>query len=92
MKQQLIQSGFLALLILAVLSSAVSVIYIKHQSRKTFVELQDLQKHRDDMDVNWGRLQLEQGTWATHGRVEEIARNKLDMVTPNAKSVVIVKQ
>lgn len=78
-------------LIGAVLSSAFSVIHAKHMTRKNFVELQILQKQRDNMDDYWGRLQLEQGAWATHGRIEDIARNKLEMVMPNAKSIVIIK-
>ena len=76
---------------LAVLVTALAVIFAQHQSRKTFVELQELQKVRDEIDVEWGRLQLEQGAWTTHGRVEQIARNKLDMKIPNTDAVVIVK-
>jgi len=75
----------------AVLVTALAVIYAQHQSRKSFVELQELQKVRDEIDVQWGRLQLEQGAWTTHGRVEQIARNKLDMEIPNTDAVVIVK-
>jgi cell division protein FtsL len=75
----------------SVLSSAFSVIHAKHMTRKNFVELQILQKQRDDMDDYWGRLQLEQGAWATHGRIEDLARNKLEMVMPNSKSIVIIQ-
>jgi len=74
----------------AVLVTALAVIYAQHQSRKSFVELQELQKVRDEIDVQWGRLQLEQGAWTTHGRVEQIARNKLDMEIPRTDEVVIV--
>jgi len=81
--------GILGLSI-AVLTTALTVIYTQHQSRKSFVNLQELQKVRDDIDVEWGRLQLEQGAWTTHGRVEQIARIKLDMKIPNTDAVVIV--
>jgi len=79
-------------MILAVLVSAVGVIEAKHQSRKRFVALQALEKVRDQMNVEWGQLQLEQGTWATHSRVERIAREKLHMVNPKMDEVVIVEQ
>ncbi|MCF6337325.1 MAG: cell division protein FtsL [Gammaproteobacteria bacterium] len=82
----------LVVMILAVLVSAVGVIEAKHQSRKRFVALQALEKVRDQMNVEWGQLQLEQGTWATHSRVERIAREKLRMVNPEMDEVVIVKQ
>ena len=75
----------------AIMVTALMVIYAQHQSRKSFMELQELQKVRDEIDVQWGRLQLEQGAWTTHGRVEQIARNKLGMEIPNTDEVVIVK-
>jgi cell division protein FtsL len=81
----------MVLLSLAVLVSAMAVIYIKHENRKHFVELQALLKQRDEMEINWGRLQLEQGAWATHGRIEQLARKKLDMITPPTQSVVVVQ-
>jgi cell division protein FtsL len=80
-----------AVLALLVMASAFSVIYAKHQSRKLFVELQTLHKARDDMDIEWGQLQLEQSTLATHSRVEKTAGNKLGMVIPDAKQVVILQ-
>jgi len=86
------KQGLLVVMILAVLVSAVGVIEAKHQSRKRFVALQALEKVRDEMNVEWGQLQLEQGTWATHSRVERIAREKLRMVNPNMDEVVIVEQ
>ena len=49
------------LLGLAVLASAMAVIYATHENRKYFVELQALENQRDEMEIDWGRLQLEQG-------------------------------
>jgi cell division protein FtsL len=84
----------IAILILTglVLVSAFAVIDAKHESRKRFAQLQALEKERDKMDVEWGQLQLEQSTWATHSRVEQIARKQLQMVIPDTKSIVIVKR
>jgi cell division protein FtsL len=81
----------LAVFMVLVMLSAFSVIYAKHQTRKLFVELQALHKARDDMDIEWGQLQLEQSTLATHSRVEKTASAKLGMVIPEAKQVVILK-
>jgi len=47
-------------LALIVLASSLGVVYAKHQSRKLFVELDILKKERDEMNVEWGQLQLEQ--------------------------------
>ena len=80
-----------AVLILAIMSSSISVVYSKHQSRKLFVELQKLEKQIDELNIEWGRLQLEQSTWSSHGRIEKIARNKLHMTLPKANEVIYIK-
>jgi cell division protein FtsL len=79
------------LLFLLVLASAVAVVFSKHESRKLFVQWQNLQKERDRMEIEWGRMQLEQSTWATHGRIERLARKKLDMTIPRAENVIIIR-
>jgi cell division protein FtsL len=81
----------ISLLLLAVLATATAVVYAKYASRKHFVELERLRAERDEIEVEWGRLQLEQGTWATHGRVERIARKRLQMRIPSSSEVVVIR-
>ncbi|MDX2504070.1 MAG: cell division protein FtsL [Gammaproteobacteria bacterium] len=83
----------LLILILLIITfvSAISVVYVKHYNRKLFVEVQQLERQRDDMEVEWGKLQLEQSTWATHGRIERIAQEKLQMIMPDARDVIYLK-
>ena len=64
-----------AVLWLAVLASALGVVHGKQQARNRFNELQKLTTHRDDLDIEWGQLQLEQSTWGTHARVERVAHD-----------------
>jgi len=78
-------------LVLAVMGSALGVVYSRHESRKLFVELRQLQAIRDDMNIEWGRLQLEEGTWSAHGRLEGIARARLEMRMPRPDDVVIIR-
>lgn len=78
-------------LAMLVLVSSLGVVYAKHQSRKLFVELDTLKHQRDEMNVEWGRLQLEQSTLATHGRIERTAKKRLGMVTPEYEQILIVK-
>lgn len=82
---------WLPVMTMLVLISALGVVFAKHQNRKLYAELTTLQKQRDAMDVEWGRLQLEQSTWATHGRIEKIARQRLGMRNVDYDKVVIVK-
>lgn len=81
----------ITLLAAAVITTAVGVVYAKHLNRKLFVELQNLQTQRDNMNIEWGQLQLEQGAWATHSRIEQAARTRLDMRQPAAETVKIVR-
>ena len=80
-----------AALWIAVLGSSLAVVYSKHQARSRFIELQRLTERRDELDIGWGQLQLEQSTWATHGRVERVARDDLKMVIPRAADLRIVQ-
>jgi cell division protein FtsL len=80
-----------AALWLAVLASSLGVVDAKHEARNRFNELQRLTHERDELDIEWGQLQLEQSTWATHGRVESVARDDLHMVIPQATDLRIVK-
>jgi len=80
-----------AVLWVAVLASSLGVIYAKQEARNRFNELQKLTRARDDLDIEWGQLQLEQSTWATHGRVEQVARDDLRMVIPQASDLRIVQ-
>jgi cell division protein FtsL len=82
--------NLIALALLVVVTS-VSVVYSKQQARKLFVELQALGNERDNMDVEWGQLQLEQSTLSTQARVELKARDQLGMVSLSADNMVIVK-
>ncbi len=84
------QPLLIVFLLLAVVASGIGVTYAKYASRKHFVTLQQLLAERDAADVEWGRLQLEESTWGTHGRVELLAREKLDMHIPLAHEIVII--
>ena len=74
----------------ALLVSALATVYVQHHRRMQFVELRKLERERDAMQVVWGQLKLEQGTWATHERIERLALQKLDLHIPPAAEVVLV--
>jgi cell division protein FtsL len=75
---------------LAALGSAAGAIWCKHRSREMFVELESLNARRDNLEIEWGQLQLEQSAWATHAFVERVASTKLRMATPPPKEIEIV--
>jgi len=74
-----------------VLASCLGVVWSKHQARSLFVELQSLESTRDQLNIEWGQLKLEQSAWSTHGRVEQMARSDLRMVIPRPTDVRLVQ-
>ena len=70
--------------------SAVQVVVAQHQARQTFRELQKLELVRDELNEEWGRLQLEQSTWATDDRIEQAARTRLNMIDPETNTTVLL--
>ena len=70
------------MLLLAVIACALGVVTSQHKARKLFVELQQEKEWAQEMDVEWGQLQLEQSTWAAPVRVEKVAMQKLLMQQP----------
>ena len=74
----------------AVLVSAIAVVTVRHEVRTRFIELQKIVKARDALIVEWGQLQIEQSTFATHGRIDRLAREKLKLKQPLADDIIIV--
>ena len=79
-------------LLLAVVASGIAVVWARHQDRTAFVELSKLQNQRDALNVEFGRLELEQATWASPSRIETIARGQLGMISPPPASVEMIHE
>lgn len=84
----------LALVVLALfaVASALGVVHARHESRVAYAALVLLEQERDELDVEFGRLQLEQATWAETNRVEQIATASLGMVHPGPATTRIVRR
>jgi cell division protein FtsL len=82
----------LLVLLLAVLASAIAVVWARQESRTLFVQLTQLQGQRDALNVEFGRLELEQATWAEPGRIETLARQKLGMVNPTPADIRLIRR
>jgi cell division protein FtsL len=82
----------LVLSLMAVMGSAIGIVYARQQSRILFGELTRLTKEKDDLDTEFGRLELEQATWAEPNRIEQVARGQLGMLAPGIADTVVVKR
>jgi cell division protein FtsL len=73
-------------------TSAMAVVYTKHESRRLFVELESLTEERDELNIEWGQLQIEQSTWATHARIEQVATDDLELMRPEATEIFVIER
>lgn len=78
------------LLWFAALGSAAAAIYAKHRARELFVELEQINTRRDNLEIEWGRLQLEQSAWSSHAFVEQVALTRLHMAAPRTREIQVV--
>lgn len=86
------KATFSAVLFSLVFVSAINIVLTQHNYRKTFMEIQRLESTKNSLIEEWGKLQLEQSTWATDDRIERLAREKLDMHPPAIESIVLIAQ
>ena len=80
-----------ALLVLANIGSAIAVVYARHEHRQLFVALTRLERERDELNIEFGRLQLEQATWAESNRIDQVARDRLGMKFPEGAEIVVIR-
>ena len=78
------------LLLLVVIACALGVVTSQHRARKLFAEVEAEQAAARKLVTEFTQLQLEQGTWATHARVEQVATRRLGMRPPDAANTVVV--
>ena len=81
----------LALLSLAVLGGALGVVWARHLHRQAYIELSALEHARDELNIEFGRLQLEQATWAEANRIEQVAGARIGMKFPSDADIVVLQ-
>ena len=80
-----------AVLVLANVITAIGVAHARHQHRQLYVDLTRLERARDELKIECGRLQLEQATWAESNRIDQFARQRLGMRFPEAGEIFVVR-
>jgi cell division protein FtsL len=88
-KQPLVMTAVFAIVCVV---SAMALVYTRHESRKLFVELESLTDERDHLNIEWGQLQIEQSTWATHARIEQVAVDDLALVRPDSSEIYVIER
>ena len=88
---KVISASVSIILLCAVVTSALGVVWTRHESRVLFVQLTALQNQRDDSNIEYGRLELEQATYAEPRRIDDEARQKLGMIDPRPQDIRLLR-
>ena len=75
------------LLLLVLVGCALGLVQAQHQARKLYAEREQAQAQARELDVEYGRLQLEAGTWSRPARIAQIAARRLGMQGPEPRRV-----
>jgi cell division protein FtsL len=82
---------FNLILLLIAVGCGLATVNSNHHARKLFSGLEKEQQRMRALDVEWGQLQLEQSTWAAHARIEKIAKERLQMKTPQPAQIIALE-
>lgn len=80
-----------ALLWMLVIASCVAVIFSAHKNREKFNQLEQLKREQYAQEVEWSQLLLEQSTWSSYNRIENQAKQRLQMKSPDVKELVLIE-
>lgn len=78
------------LLVVAVVISCLAVVMSSFEYRQLFNQHQQMITQRDELQVEWGQLLLEQSAWAANNRVEQQAVKQIGMKVPDIEQIEIV--
>ena len=90
MSKQLLEVAGVLALAACVVASGIWIVEIEHRSRQLIIEAESLNRELDRLQVEWGRLQIEQGMYATHSRIEPLVRQRLQLTEPSDDQLVVV--
>ena len=91
MVSDLTRNKLRVLLYLMVVASAMAVVLGSHLNRQENIAMETLMQEKDDLDVEWRNLVLEQRALTEHNRIENEVEKQLDMYRPTADEEVVVK-
>jgi len=77
-------------LVALLVASSIGVVVSAHENRELFNTLSQLQAERDRYQSEWSQLLLEQSALSAHGRVENLAAERFNMVVPGRQDIVLV--
>ncbi len=84
------QNGLTVVLALLLIVVLVNYVYFQNETRKLFAATQSIEKEKLDLNAEWARLQLEKSTLVANNRIEQVAREELNMKLPEDEQVLVI--
>lgn len=76
--------------IMTLVSSGLAIALSVQHWRESFQQLQDLKEEKKALEIEWGQLLLEQNSWGSYARIEQMAQQQ-QMQPTTVTSVVMVQ-
>jgi cell division protein FtsL len=92
MNKQILEIAGVLMLAACVVASGIWIVDVEHRSRQLFIKAESLNRELDELQIEWGQLQIEQSTYGTHSRVEALARQRLRLTEPSDNQLVVVRE
>lgn len=82
----------IAIVSVLLMSSAISLVTARFQSRRLFIQSDRLSDKAHELDTDWRRLQLERAELVRNARIDGIARQDLKMVNVTPGSIIYITE
>lgn len=77
-------------MIFVCLSTAISVVWIRHENRVAFSQIEDQFEERDRLNIEWYRLRLERAAISRFEQVESWAEDNAKLKKPQVQVVLLL--
>jgi len=85
-----IQVSISAIMVVVLIWVLVDYVYYQNETRKLFAETQKIEKEKLELNTDWARLQIEKSTLVANNRIEQVAREQLNMKLPDDEQVLVI--
>ncbi len=85
-----IQNGMTVTFIFLLVAVLVNYVYFQNETRKLFAETQGVEKEKLELNAEWARLQIEMSTLVSNSRIEQVARDQLNMKLPQDEQIMVI--
>jgi len=83
-------SGIVVILVAVIFLSALGVVMVKNAYRQAYITKHQQEIQGERLHTQWMQLLLEEGTWGSGKRIEQVALQQIGMKVPDATDTAIL--